>query len=162
MRLLVQRIASAWVEIEGVATSHAGPGLLALIGFRAGDTAALLEPMAKKLLQLRILADEQGRMNRAVADVGGHLVLVSQFTLYADSSQGRRPAFTAVLAPQPAEALYDAFVAICRAQCSALGIGVTTGTFGATMQVHLVNDGPVTILLDSAELGLDARQPAAT
>lgn len=155
MRLLVQRIREGWVEIAGAETPRTGPGLLALIGFRAADTEAILEPMAAKLVHLRILADEQGRMNRSLADTAGGLILVSQFTLYADCAQGRRPSFTAALAPGPAEALYDRFVAICRSHCAALGIGVVTGQFGATMGVHLVNDGPVTILLDSAELGLD-------
>lgn len=155
MRLLVQRIREGWVEIPGADTPRMGPGLLALIGFRAEDGEGLLEPMATKLVHLRILADDQGRMNRSLADTGGSLILVSQFTLYADCSQGRRPSFLAAMPPGPAEALYDRFVAICRSQCAARGIGVVTGRFGAMMRVHLVNDGPVTILLDSAELGLD-------
>jgi|SRR5579863_1684098 len=156
MRLLVQRIAQAWVEIEGVSTPPAAHGLLALIGFHKEDAEALLEPMARKLLHLRILADEQGRMNRALADTGDALVLVSQFTLYADSSQGRRPSFFDAMAPAAAEALYDRFVVVCRNACEPFGVQVTTGKFGAAMRVHLVNDGPVTLLLDSAELGFDA------
>lgn len=155
MRILVQRISEGWVEVDGVPTARAGRGLLALVGFRGSDSPALLEPMAKKLIQLRILPDEQGRMNRALADLGGQLVLVSQFTLYADSSQGRRPSFVAAMPPQPAEDMYDRFVGQCRTLCGPLGIGVITGTFGAMMQVHLVNDGPVTILLDSVELGFE-------
>jgi len=155
MRILVQRIAQGWVEVDGVATAKAGRGLLALVGFRASDTGALLEPMAKKLIHLRVLADEQGRMNLALATAGGSLVLVSQFTLYADSSQGRRPSFLTAMPPLPAQEMYDRFVAQCRDLCAPLGVGIVTGTFGAMMRVHLINDGPVTILLDSAELGLE-------
>jgi len=155
MRILVQRISEAWIDIDGSPTPRAGRGLLALVGFRVSDAPALLEPMAKKLIQLRILPDEQGRMNRALAEMGGQLMLVSQFTLYADSSQGRRPSFVAAMPPAPAEDLYDRFVEQCRALCGPLGIGVITGTFGAPMQVHLVNEGPVTILLDSVELGIE-------
>jgi D-tyrosyl-tRNA(Tyr) deacylase len=162
MRILVQRIAQGWVEVDGAATAKAGRGLLALVGFQASDTGALLEPMATKLIHLRILADGQGRMNLALADVGGSLVLVSQFTLYADSRQGRRPSFVAAMPPQAAQEMYDRFVARCREMCAPLGLGIVTGTFGAMMQVHLVNDGPVTILLDSVELGLEpgAARPA--
>ncbi len=159
MRILVQRIAQGWVEVDGVATVKAGRGLLALVGFRSSDTDSLLEPMAKKLIHLRVLADGQGRMNLALADAGGSLVLVSQFTLYADSSQGRRPSFLAAMPPHAAEPMYDRFVAACRELCAPLGVGIVTGTFGALMQVHLINDGPVSILLDSAELGF-APEPA--
>ena len=155
MRILVQRIVQGWVEVDGVATAKAGRGLLAFVGLRASDTDGLLEPMAKKLIHLRVLADGEGRMNLALAEVGGTLVLVSQFTLYADSSQGRRPSFVAAMPPPAAQAMYDRFVARCRDLCAPLGVGIVTGTFGAMMQVHLVNDGPVTILLDSAELGFE-------
>jgi D-tyrosyl-tRNA(Tyr) deacylase len=155
MRILVQRIAQARVEMAEVSTPQAGRGLLAMVGFAVGDNATLLEPMARKLLHLRVLADEQGRMNRALVDAGGHLVLVSQFTLYADSSHGRRPSLVASMPPQAAEPLYARFVEICGRLCDGLGIGVITGQFGAMMQVHIINDGPVTILLDSAELGFD-------
>src|SRR5271170_3028212 len=120
MRVLVQRIAEGWVEIGGVSTPRAGTGLLALVGLRASDTDVLLEPMAKKLIHLRVLADEEGRMNRALADVCGELILVSQFTLYADSSQGRRPSFVSAMPPAPAEAMYDRFVAKCRELCAPL------------------------------------------
>jgi D-tyrosyl-tRNA(Tyr) deacylase len=161
MRLLVQRIRDGWVDFAGDATPRVGAGLLALIGFCAADAEALLEPMATKLLQLRILSDEQGRMNRSLADTGGSLMLVSQFTLYADCSKGRRPSFLAAMPPVPAEALYDRFVAICHSQGAAHGIDVVTGRFGAAMSVHLVNDGPVTILLDSEELGLDPARAAS-
>jgi len=157
MRLLVQRVAEGRVEIGGVSTPSARSGLLAFIGLRASDGQQHLEPMAKKLIHLRILADEQGRMNRSLAELGGDLLLVSQFTLYADCSQGRRPSFLEAMPPQTAEPLYDEFVALCRQLCAPLNIRVTTGKFGADMRIHLINDGPVTILLDSAELGIDPK-----
>lgn len=148
MRVLLQRIREGWVETEAGATPHAGHGTLALVGFHTSDTAAILEPMAKKLLELRIFEDAQGKMNRSLGEVQGHLVIVPQFTLYADCRKGRRPDFFSALAPGPASQLFDAFVSLCKSRFSP----VSTGTFGAAMQVHLINDGPVTILLDSAEL----------
>lgn len=147
MRVLLQRIRQGWVETAAGTTPRAGPGILALVGFHRDDRAEVLEPMANKLIHLRIFEDPQGKMNHALTDVGGHLVIVPQFTLYADCRKGRRPDFLSALAPQPAAALFEQFVALCRAAVGA----VTTGTFGAAMQVHLVNDGPVTILLDSAD-----------
>ena len=158
MRILVQRVASAWVSFqEGGETPHSGAGLLALVGFRAGDTEAILEPMAKKLVELRVFPDEAGKMNRSLAETGKDLVLVSQFTLYADCRRGRRPSFSDALEPVRAERLYARFVEICGRQARV----VTSGRFGAMMQVHLVNDGPVTLLLDSGELGLVSNTPAA-
>ena len=158
MRILVQRVASAWVGFqEGAETPHSGAGLLALVGFRAGDTEALLEPMAQKLVQLRVFSDDAGKMNRSLADTGGDLVLVSQFTLYADCRKGRRQSFTGALEPVQAERLYARFVEICGRQARV----VTSGRFGAMMRVHLVNDGPVTLLLDSGELGMVPNTPAA-
>jgi len=181
MRLLVQRISEGWVEVAdgasrpgcpsstrersavspgqadaGEEAPHGGPGLLALVGFRTSDAEPILEPMAAKLIHLRIMADADGRMNRSLADTAGCLVLVPQFTLYGDCRQGRRPSFFAALPPEPAEALYDRFVSICRGYCVTDGIDLRTGRFGAAMRVHLVNDGPVTLLLDSTELGLDS------
>ena len=150
MRVLLQRIATAWVEWEGEATERVGPGLLGLVGFRRDDAGALCEPMAEKMVHLRIFEDARGRMNRSLLEVGGGLVLVPQFTLVADCRQGRRPGFSAALEPGAARAHFEAFVAACRARLP----GVVTGRFGAHMRVHLVNDGPVTILLDSDELGL--------
>jgi D-tyrosyl-tRNA(Tyr) deacylase len=147
MRVLLQRILDGWVETAQGATPRAGPGTLALVGFHRADTAAVLEPMARKLIHLRIFDDEHGRMNRSLHDVRGHLVLVPQFTLYAECRRGRRPDFLAALAPGPAAELFGRFVALCRGMFSP----VSTGTFGAAMRVHLVNDGPVTILLDSAD-----------
>lgn len=151
MRLLIQRVKSAWVSFEdGSESPRCGTGLLALVGFRQGDGESVLEPMARKLVELRIFPDEEGRMNRSLLDAGGELALVSQFTLYADCRKGRRPSFVEALEPRAAEALYDRFVRCCEALTSV----AATGRFGAMMDVHLVNDGPVTILLDSDTLGL--------
>jgi D-tyrosyl-tRNA(Tyr) deacylase len=147
MRVLLQRIRDGWVETGGTETPRAGAGILALVGFHRDDHAEFLEPMAKKLIQLRIFEDEQGKMNRSLLEVKGHLVVVPQFTLYADTRKGRRPDFFEVLAPAPAAELFSRFVALCRS----LTQPVSAGTFGADMQVHLVNDGPVTILLDTAD-----------
>lgn len=154
MRVLLQRVSEAWVAFEDGETPRAGPGLLALVGFRDGDGATLLEPMANKLLSLRVFEDEQGRMNRSLQETGGALVLVPQFTLYADCRKGRRPGFSEALAPAEAAALFEGFVGACRAAHDG---EVSTGRFGAAMQVHLVNDGPVTILLDSEVLALARR-----
>ena len=150
MRVLVQRVADAWVDIAGRATPPSGPGLLALVAFRDGDHESLLAPLAEKIVNLRIFEDAQGKLNRSLLDCGGTLVLVSQFTLYADLRHGRRPGFSQALAPQAAALLFDAFVPCCRARVTR----VETGEFGASMRVHLVNEGPVTLLLDSVELGL--------
>lgn len=150
MRILLQRIKEARVDVEGVAGRRAGAGLLALVGFRRGDEEKLLEPMAAKLANLRIFDDGRGRMNLSLLDAGGDLVLVSQFTLYADCRKGRRPGFSDALAPDLAEPHFERF----RRICAGILPTVITGSFGAEMQVHLVNDGPVTIMLDSAQLGL--------
>ncbi|MBI3994153.1 MAG: D-tyrosyl-tRNA(Tyr) deacylase [Candidatus Lambdaproteobacteria bacterium] len=152
MRVLLQRVADAWVDIAGRATPPSGAGLLALVGFCDGDHEGLLAPMAEKIVNLRIFEDAQGKLNRSLLDRGGALVLVSQFTLYADLRRGRRPGFSHALAPPAASRLFDAFVACCRARV----VRVETGEFGASMRVHLINDGPVTLLLDSAELGMDS------
>jgi D-tyrosyl-tRNA(Tyr) deacylase len=150
MRLLIQRVKSAWVRFaDGSESPRTGAGLLALVGFHGGDREAVLEPMARKLVELRIFPDEAGRMNRSLLETGGDLALVSQFTLYADCRKGRRPSFTDALEPMRAQALFDAFVALCASRARV----VTAGRFGAMMDVHLVNDGPVTILLDSDALG---------
>ena len=148
MRLLIQRLGSAWVTWEGAATGKIGTGLLTLVGFHRSDEAALLEPMVEKLVRLRIFEDDTGRMNRSLTDLDGGLMLVPQFTLYADCRKGRRPGFSDALPPGPAEEFFNTFVALCRERIGR----VESGSFGADMQVHLVNDGPVTILLDSAEL----------
>jgi D-tyrosyl-tRNA(Tyr) deacylase len=116
-----------------------------LVGFRSGDGTAELEWMADKVLGLRVFADSDGKMNLALADVSGEFLVVSQFTLYGDTSKGRRPSFVDAAAPAEAERLYDEFVAMLRARA---GARVETGVFGAMMDVELVNDGPVTLVLD--------------
>lgn len=133
-------------------TAHTGAGLLCLVGFTTGDGPALLEPMCEKLIHLRIFEDDQGRMNLSLLDVAGGLGLVSQFTVYADCRKGRRPSFVKALEPVAAEGLFDAFTTVCGARITGGAAGLVTGRFGAEMRVHLINDGPVTLVLDSAEL----------
>jgi len=146
MRLVIQRVHEASVTVEGQVTGRIGPGLLALAGFAPADTPAGLAWMARKLVQLRIFADEHGQMNRSVRDVGGQVLVVSQFTLLADARKGNRPSYAAAAPPPVAEPLYEQFVALVATE---LGQPVPTGVFGADMQVSLINDGPVTIVLDS-------------
>lgn len=131
--------------MDGATVGAIGPGLLVLLGVGEGDGDGDLETMVHKIPTLRIFEDDEGRMNRSVEDVGGALLVVSQFTLYGDCRKGRRPSFVQAMAPEPASALVDRFVAALRAR----GIEVATGVFGADMKVSLVNDGPVTLLLDS-------------
>lgn len=144
MRAVVQRVTRARVLIGGEVAGEIGKGLLVLLGVARTDTAAQAEWLADKVVGLRIFEDDEGKMNRAVADVGGGVLVVSQFTLYGDCAKGRRPSFIAAAAPELAIPLYEAFVNGVRAQ----GIPTATGRFGAMMQVELVNDGPVTLILD--------------
>ena len=144
MRALLQRVSEASVEVAGERIAGIGPGLLALVAAGQGDGREDAARLAGKMARLRIFEDEDGRMNRAVADAGGAVLVVSQFTLYADTSRGNRPGFTAAAAPELGSELVDAVVEELRA----LGLDVQTGRFGAHMQVALVNDGPVTIWLD--------------
>jgi D-tyrosyl-tRNA(Tyr) deacylase len=144
MKALVQRVREARVEVDGEVVGAIGPGLLVLLCAVRGDTEAEAERLLAKLLKLRIFGDEQGRMNRSVQDTGGGLLLVSQFTLAADTSGGNRPSFGNAAAPEDGRRLYEFFVERARAQHTP----VATGRFAAHMQVHLVNDGPVTIPLD--------------
>lgn len=146
MRLVVQRVQSASVVVAGQVVGQIGPGLLGLAGFAPNDSPAALAWMARKLTQLRIFADEQGQMNRSVLDIGGQVLLVSQFTLLADARKGNRPSYAAAAPPAVAEPLYRQFVALVS---ELLAQPVPTGIFGADMQVSMVNDGPVTIVLDS-------------
>lgn len=146
MRAVVQRVSRARVTVGGRVTGEIGRGVLVLLGAGAGDGRADVDYMVDKVANLRILADEAGKMNRSVLEVGGGVLAVSQFTLYGDARKGRRPGFTSALEPGAAEALYEQFVAGLRA---AGVVQVGTGVFGAMMDVELVNDGPVTILLDS-------------
>lgn len=148
MRLLIQRVTKAQVETEGKVIGSIGKGYLVLIGVCADDTKEIADRMIKKMLGLRIFADENGKTNLSLDSVGGSLLLVSQFTLYADCHKGNRPSFLGSGSPEHAEALYDYIVQACKGFCA----DVQTGSFGAEMQVNLVNDGPFTILLDSAEL----------
>jgi D-tyrosyl-tRNA(Tyr) deacylase len=144
MKALVQRVREARVEVDGEVVGAIGPGLLVLLCAVRGDTEAGAERLLAKLLKLRIFGDEQGRMNRSVQDTGGGLLLVSQFTLAADTRGGNRPSFGNAAAPEDGRRLYEFFVERARAQHTP----VATGRFAAHMQVHLVNDGPVTIPLD--------------
>ena len=141
MKAVLQRVSEARVEVEGEVIGAIGPGLLVLLCAERGDSDAVADKLLAKLLKLRIFSDEAGKMNRSVQDVGGGLLLVSQFTLAADCSSGTRPSFTQAAAPDEGRRLYDYFVA--RAQ--ALHPIVQTGRFAADMKVSLVNDGPVTI-----------------
>ena len=144
MLALIQRVTSASVAIEGVDVGVIGPGLLALVGIEPGDTGEQVARMARRLLGYRVFADDQGRMNRSLADSGGSLLLVSQFTLAADTRSGMRPGFSTAMAPPEAERIFDSLVETCRRMHPK---GVETGRFGAHMAVSLVNDGPVTFLL---------------
>jgi D-tyrosyl-tRNA(Tyr) deacylase len=141
MKLLLQRVRQAQVVVEGETIGAIGTGLLALVCAERGDTEANADKLLAKMLKLRIFSDEAGKMNLSVQDVGGGLLLVSQFTLAADTSSGNRPGFSGAAAPEDGRRLYEHFVARARA----LHPVVATGRFAADMQVHLVNDGPVTI-----------------
>ena len=141
MITVLQRVREARVEIEGNIAGQIQHGLLVLVCAEPADTEAVAQKLLAKILKLRIFADDAGKMNRSVQDVGGGLLIVSQFTLAADTRGGNRPGFTGAAAPALGEALYDRFVALARAQHAVVG----TGRFGVDMRVHLVNDGPVTI-----------------
>lgn len=143
MKALLQRVAEARVVIEGETAGQIGPGLLVLVCAERGDSEAQADKLLAKILKLRIFSDEAGKMNLSVQDVQGGLLVVSQFTLAADTSGGNRPSFTGAAAPDEGRRLYDYFVA----QARALHPQVQTGRFAADMKVHLVNDGPVTIPL---------------
>lgn len=149
MRVLIQRVLSANVVVDDSATGAVGRGLLLLVGVTHADTAATEERMADKIVKLRIFSDEAGLMNRSVLDVGGGILAVSQFTLYADARKGNRPSYTDAARPEQASPAFDRFVAKLATR---LGKPVATGVFGADMKVSLVNDGPVTIWLDSETL----------
>lgn len=140
---LLQRVSEARVDVDGATIGRIGPGLLVLLCAERGDTGAEADRLLAKLLKLRIFTDDAGKMNQSVQDVGGGLLLVSQFTLAADTRGGNRPSFTGAAAPDEGRRLYDYFVAQARAQHPV----VETGRFAADMKVHLVNDGPVTIPL---------------
>jgi D-tyrosyl-tRNA(Tyr) deacylase len=145
VRALVQRVSEASVEVAGETVAEMSAGLLVLVAAGAGDTPDDAAWMAGKVARLRVLADDEGRMNRSVIDTGGDVLAVSQFTLYGDASRGNRPGFTGAAPPDEAEALVGAFASALRD----LGVAVQEGRFGAHMRVALVNDGPVTIWLES-------------
>ena len=147
MKALVQRVTEASVEVDGKRVAQIGPGLLVLLCVRREDGPADVAWLARKLPALRIFEDARGQMNRSVLDIGGSMLVVSQFTLYADARQGNRPSFDAAARPEVATPLYEALVRQLR---QLLGeTRVATGVFGASMQVRLVNDGPVTVELRS-------------
>lgn len=146
MRVVVQRVSSATVTVDGRVAGRIDRGLLVLVGIESADTEADGAWLAEKLVRLRIFADEAGQMNRSVADLGGDILAVSQFTLHASTAKGTRPSFNAAARPEQARPLYDRFVAQLT---GALGRAVATGEFGAMMQIALVNDGPVTLVVDS-------------
>ncbi len=148
MRVVVQRVSSAAVDIAGERVAEIGPGLLILVGATHGDSDAEAKLLATKAANLRIFADEAGKMNLSALDLGREVIVVSQFTLYGDIRKGRRPSFIDAAAPDVASPLVDRFADELRA----LGLSVGTGRFGAEMAVSLVNDGPVTIVIDTAEL----------
>ncbi|MGO9057729.1 MAG: D-aminoacyl-tRNA deacylase [Candidatus Binataceae bacterium] len=145
MRAIVQRVKRAQVSVEGRIVGRIEHGLLVLLGVAGGDTEADAREIANRILRMRIFADPAGKMNLDLSAVGGQLMVVSQFTLLADTSAGRRPSFTGAAAPQQARELYENFLSLCRAE----GIKTEQGEFGAMMEVELVNDGPVTFILDS-------------
>jgi D-tyrosyl-tRNA(Tyr) deacylase len=144
MRIVLQRVKRARVELEGRVAGEIGRGALILVGFTEGDDEEVLEWMAGRIAGLRIFPDEEGKMNRSIRDAGGALLVVSQFTLYGDTSKGRRPSFVSAARPETAIPLYERFLARIRET----GIPLETGEFGATMDVELVNDGPVTLIME--------------
>ena len=147
MRAVIQRVSEASVTVEGEFTGQISAGILVLLGVEMEDTETDLQFMLKKIVALRIFSDADGKMNLALGDVGGQMLVVSQFTLLADTKKGNRPSFVKAAPPEQAQQMYEQFVCLARQQ----QIRVETGIFAADMKVALVNDGPVTILLDSRE-----------
>ncbi len=145
MRALLQRVTDASVTVDGTRIAEIGQGLLILLGVAPGDDEATADGLARRVTELRIFRDADGRTNAALADIGGAILVVSQFTLYADTRRGRRPGFTGAATPDQAEQCYRRFVATL----GDLGVEVATGRFGAEMAVRLTNDGPFTIWLDT-------------
>ena len=146
MRAVVQRVSRAEVRVDGQSVGAIGRGFVVLAGFAPADGEPALAWMAEKLAGLRVFGDAEGKMNLGLAEVGGAMLVVSQFTLYGDATKGRRPSFVGAAPPEQAEALYDRFVGLLRER----GVRVETGRFGAMMDVDLVGDGPVTLLLERA------------
>ena len=145
MRVVVQRVSGARVEVDGRVTGEIGPGLLVLLGVAKADTAADADFLVDKIVNLRVFTDENQKMNRSLIDMGGGLLVVSQFTLYGDCRKGRRPSFDAAAGAEEARALYEYFVGKARES----GVRVETGVFQSHMSVSLTNDGPVTLVIES-------------
>jgi len=150
MRALIQRVSQASVSVDSKVIGQIGRGLVVLLGVRQGDTEAAARYLADKIVNLRIFEDEEGKMNRSLLDVGGEILAISQFTLYADTRKGRRPSFIDAARPEVSQPLYDRFVQYIKES----GLTVQQGEFGAHMLVNIHNDGPVTILLDSEDKNL--------
>lgn len=148
MRFVIQRVTSSKVTIGGEVRGEIGKGFLVLIGVAGGDTAEIADKMIRKMVNMRIFEDENGKTNLGLKDVGGSLLLISQFTLYADCKKGNRPSFIKAGAPDMAEKLYEYIISECKKEIDV----VEQGEFGADMKVELLNDGPFTIILDSDEL----------
>ena len=148
MRAVIQRVAHAGVTVDGKVLGKIGKGFLILLGVADEDTETVAERLADKICKLRIFEDENGKTNLSLADVGGELLVISQFTLYADCRKGNRPSFTRTGAPDAAERLYEYFMERCRQYVNV----VERGEFGADMKVELLNDGPFTLMLDSGDL----------
>jgi len=149
MRVVIQRCSRAEVRIDGEVVGQIGRGFMLLVGVTDGDTEREADMLAKKTAQMRVFEDADGKMNLSLHDIGGAVLSISQFTLYADCHKGNRPSFIRAARPETAEPLYDYFNRVLRAQ---YGLQVETGRFGADMKVDFINDGPVTILLDSESL----------
>lgn len=158
MRALIQRVSQAEVRVGKQVTGAIKQGLVVLLGIHADDTVTQANLLAEKIAHLRVFSDDAGRFDRSVRDIGGDCLVVSQFTLYADTRKGRRPSFTAAARPEVAEPLVAAFCAALRAQ----GLVVASGVFGASMAVELINDGPVTIWLDTDDQARPRRGSAFT
>jgi len=152
MRLVIQRVSRAEVRVGGAAVGRIGTGMLVLVGLELGDAEAQLERAANRLRTLRVFEDEDGKINRGLDEVGGELLLVSQFTLAGSIRRGRRPSFDRAMPAAEAEPMFDRLVGMLRAG----GLTVATGSFGAMMEVELVNDGPVTLLWDDPPEGAEA------
>ena len=148
MRFVIQRVSQSSVSVDGTVIGKIGKGLLVLIGVAEEDTEETADKLVRKLTGLRVFEDENGKTNLSLADVKGELLLISQFTLYANCKKGNRPSFTEAGSPQKANALYEYIIAKCRENVPI----VETGSFGAEMKVSLVNDGPFTVLLDSEKI----------
>lgn len=145
MRAVIQRVSRSSVKVDGIIQGEISQGITVLLGIRGGDTKTDLQWLAEKIVHLRIFEDQQGKMNRSLADIDGEMLIISQFTLYGDCRKGRRPGFSSAAPPEIAEPLYQQFIEEVKNR----QVRVATGIFQATMEVELINDGPVTLLLDS-------------